>query len=146
MRSPCLEALAGIAMIAALLAAAPRAMATADADSAIQTGADLMDVCSDASDSSKIACKFYVLGVLQSAAIMRAADTGQTDTPLYCASDATTTGDLIVAIRGLVSAHPDRLQYPAASVVVGGAMEAYPCKHTPRPKPRRHAHHKTKHS
>ena len=78
-----------------------------------------------------------MLGALQSAGLMHAADTHDPDATLYCAGDSVTNSDLIAAIRGLVAAHPERLKYPAASVVVGGAMEAYPCK--PRAPATRHA-------
>ena len=97
----------------------------------VTTAGDLMKLCGDPSDSAKIACKFFVLGALQSATLMRAADAHDPKAMLYCAGDNVTNGDLIIAIRGLVSAHPERLNFPAASVVVGGAMEAYPCKRAP---------------
>ena len=122
----------------AAFAAAPRPAAAAAAEAGgIQTASDLLALCSDPSDNTRIACKFFVLGALQSAGLMHAADTHDPDATLYCAADTVTNSDLIAAIRGLVAAHPERLKYPAASVVVGGAMEAYPCK--PRPPAARHA-------
>ena len=140
MRKPSMlrHALAATSLtLLALWASAPGPATAAGAGGDIQSADDLLQVCADPADASAIACKFYVLGALQSAAIMHAADSGRANAPLYCASDTTTTGDLITAVRALVAAHPDRRTYPAASVVVGGAMEAYPCKRTPAPLHRR---------
>jgi hypothetical protein len=137
-------AASALAMFLLAMASAPRPALAAGANGEIQTGKDLLDVCSDPSDSSAIACKFYVLGALQAAAIMHAADTGQTDQPLYCAGNETTTGDLVKAVENLVKAHPERQGYPAASIVVGGAMEAYPCKGAP--KSSHQGHHSKRHS
>ena len=120
-----------MAAIGAFALAAPGPAPAAEASQNVQTAGDLLDLCADPGDAAQIACKFYVLGALQSAAIMHAADTHRPDAPLYCASDTTTNGDLIASIRTLVQAHPERRDFPAASVVVGGAMEAYPCKHAP---------------
>jgi len=131
-------ALAGVAALlapAALLATAALAVAPRPAAAAenigVTTGSDLMKLCDDPGDNGRIACKFFVLGALQAAGLMHAADTHEPKALLYCASDSTTNGDLIKAIRGLVQIHPERLNYPAASVVVGGAMEAYPCARAP---------------
>jgi len=119
-----------IAILAlAALAVAPRP-AAAEAG-VVETASDLLSLCADPSEDTRIACKYFVLGALQSAGVMHAADTGQPRSELYCAADSVTNSDLILAIRNLVTAHPERLNFPAASVVVGGAIEAYPCKHTP---------------
>ncbi len=115
---------------AALAGASASVAAPAD-NVGVQTARDLMNLCDDPSDTARIACKFFVLGALQSAGVMHASDTHDPKALLYCASDSTTNGDLVRAIRGLVAAHPERLDYPAASVVVGGAMEAYPCARAP---------------
>ena len=127
--------LAGGALALALTAfagASPGAAAPAAAENVgVTTAQDLLRLCDDPGDNGKIACKFFVLGALQSAGLMHAADTHEPKALLYCASDSTTNGDLIKAIRGLVQIHPERLNYPAASVVVGGAMEAYPCARAP---------------
>ena len=122
----------GALVLTALAGASPCAAATPTAESVgVTTARDLLNLCDDPGDNGKVACKFFVLGALQSAALMHAADTHEPKALLYCASDSTTNGDLIKAIRGLVQIHPERLNYPAASVVVGGAMEAYPCAHAP---------------
>lgn len=119
-----------IAILAlAALAAAPRP-AAAEAG-VVQTAGDLLSLCADPSEDTRIACKYFVIGALQSATVMHAADTGRPQADLYCAADSVTNSDLVLAIRNLVTAHPERLNFPAASVVVGGAMEAYPCKHGP---------------
>ncbi len=129
-RVPQCAALAPVVLALALVA--PGAAAAQGAATNVQSAGDLLDLCADTTDGAQIACKFYVLGALQSAAVMHAADTRQSNTPLYCAGDSTTNGDLLAAIRALVQAHPERRGFPAASVVVGGAMEAYPCKRPAR--------------
>ena len=132
--------LTGLAIVLSIALAAPRPAAAAGPNGDVQTAGDLLDLCADTSDASRIACKFYVLGALQSAAIMHAADAGKAHSELYCASASTTTGDLIAAVQSLVAAHPDRRDFTAASVVVGGAMEAFPCKPSPRTSHHRRTH------
>ena len=132
-------ALALTALVMTALAGAPPSVAATADNVGVQTARDLMNLCDDPGDNAKIACKFFVLGALQSAGLMHASDTHDPKALLYCASDSTTNGDLIKAIRGLVSVHPERLTYPAASVVVGGAMEAYPCANQPAAATLRHS-------
>ena len=115
-----LRLLAGIA-----LTLAP--VAEAAAPSGIVSAKDLFDTCADQSPAAQAACASYVHATVQTAEIMRAADNGGKLTPLFCPGDQMVAQDLVAVLRIQATAHPERLNFPAATVIIGGSIDAYPC-------------------
>ncbi len=114
--------------IAVFGSGAPRWAAAAGlAENGVQTATDLIELCSQKQDATQIACKFYIHGALQAAEMMHAADHGGEFHPLFCPPDSLSTDDFVAALRLQQSVHPERKTFPAATVIVGGAIEAYPC-------------------
>ncbi len=95
--------------------------------SMVHTAQDLLDLCADPGDAARAACKFYIHGAIQSAQLMRAADSGQQPQPIFCPPDAVGVEQLVATLRSQVSAHPERAGFPAPTVILGGGLEAYPC-------------------
>ncbi len=126
-------------MIGLALTFAP--IAEAAPPSGIHSIQDLFDTCDDPAATSKVACETYVHAAIQTSELVHAADNGGKLTPLFCPNDQLGAADLISVLRTQVAAHPERRSFPAPTVIVGGAVEAYPCPHptaTPshRAKPR----------
>ena len=101
--------------------------ARADPPAMVHTAQDLLDLCADQSDAARAACKFYIHGAIQSAQLMRAADSGQQPQPIFCPTDAVGVEQLVATLRSQVSAHPERGGFPAPTVILGGGLKAYPC-------------------
>ncbi len=110
------------------------------ADGAIRTAGDWLELCEDhapaSSAASGAACRAYAQGAIEGAELMHAADRGGPLAPLFCAPANVTNNDFIAAIRELVLRHPERRDYPAATVIVGGGAELFPCR-KPAPTPHR---------
>jgi hypothetical protein len=130
------------ALIGAALAFAP--MAHAAAPQGIHSIQDLFDTCADPAATSQTACDTYIHASIQTAELVHAADHGGNLTALFCPNNQLGPRDLLAELQKQVSAHPERGTFPAPTVIIGGAMEAYPC-----PKPASEsapAHKPTKHS
>ena len=115
-----LRLLAGIA-----LTFAP--VAEAAAPSAIISAQDLFDTCADQSATAQAACVAYVHATVQTAEIMRAAENGGKLMPLFCPGDRMVAQDLVAVLRIQAAAHPERVNFPASTVIIGGGIDAYPC-------------------
>lgn len=102
-------------------------VAEAAAPSGIHTAQDLFDTCADASPTAKAACDAYVHATIQTAEIMKAASQGGRMTPLFCPGDQMGSQDLVSVLRIQVAAHPERRDFPAPTVIIGGGIDAYPC-------------------
>ena len=133
-------------------APAPAPAAAPMADNGLQTATDLLNLCGNRIDAAQIACKFYIHGALQAAEMMHAADRGGQFVALFCPNENLSTDDFVAALRKQMTTHPERRTFPAATVIVGGAIEAYPCPKisaaaaaskgvTPRRPRRRHRTH-----
>ena len=122
------------------LAFAP--VAEAAAPSGIHTIQDLFDTCADASDTAKAACDAYVHAAIQTAEVMQASAQGGKLTPLFCPSAQMGAQDLVSVLRIQVAAHPERKDFPAPTVIIGGGIDAYPCPKTGAV-PSAPAHHPT---
>ena len=120
-----------LASLGALFLAAP---ALAAPPAMVHTTQDLLDLCADPGDAAKAACKFYIHAAIQSAQLMRAADSGQEPKPLFCPPDSVGVEQMVATLRGQVSAHPERAGFPAPTVIIGGGLEAYPCPKTTAPR------------
>ena len=107
------------------LAFAP--VAEAAAPSGIHTIQDLFDTCADASDTAKAACDAYVHATIQTAEVMQASAQGGKLTPLFCPGAQMGAQDLVSVLRIQVAAHPERRDFPAPTVIIGGGVDAYPC-------------------
>jgi hypothetical protein len=137
MRRLTLRVLAGVALVFAPVAeAAP--------PSGIHTIQDLFDTCSDKAATSQAVCDAYIHASIQTAELVHAADHGGNLTPLFCPSDQLGPRDLLAQLQKQVSDHPERRDFPAPTVIIGGAIDAYPC---PKPAGAPAAqHHATKHA
>ena len=136
-----LRLLAGIA-----LTFAP--VAEAAAPSAIISAQDLFDTCADQSATAQAACVAYVHATVQTAEIMHAADNGGKLTPLFCPGDRMVAQDLVSVLRIQATVHPERMNFPAATVIIGGSVDAYPCPKsaaTPAAPAHKSARHRTRH-
>ena len=102
-------------------------VAEAAAPSGIISAQDLFDTCADTSPTAQAACDSYVHATIQTAEIIHAADNGGKLTPLFCPSDQMVAQDLVAVLRVQVTAHPERLNFPAPTVIIGGGADAYPC-------------------
>ena len=130
-RAACL-ALATACIGAALGLGAPGMARAANLTGAeVQTATDLLNVCSDPGDGARIACRFFIHGALQASQMMHAADQGGQFTPMFCPPETLSTDDLVANLRKQVAAHQERRTFPAATVIIGGAIEAYPCTKIP---------------
>lgn len=114
-----LRLLAAIALIFAPMAEA--------APTGIHTAQDLFDICADTSPVTQAACDAYVHATLQTAELLRAAAAGGKPVPLFCPGDQMGSQDLVAVLRLQAIAHPERKDFPAPTVILGGGVEAYPC-------------------
>lgn len=121
-------------------------LAQAAAPIGIHTIQDLFDTCSDPAATSQAVCDAFIHASIQTAELVHAADNGGKLTPLFCPSDQLGPRDLLAQLRKQVAAHPERDTFPAPTVIIGGAIDAYPCPktaaapaHHPAPTRRRHA-------
>ncbi len=133
--------LAGIA-----LTSAP--VAQAAAPSGIISTQDLFDTCADQAPAAQAACSSYVHATIQTAEIIHAADNGGKLTPLFCPGDQMVAQDLVAVLHIQVTAHPERLNFPAPTVIIGGGADAYPCPTpatTSAAPARKSARHRTRH-
>jgi hypothetical protein len=112
-------------LIGAALAFAP--LAHAAPTPGIHSIQDLFDACADPAATSQIACDTYIHASIQTAELVHAADHGGNLTALFCPNDQLGPRDLLAELQKQVSAHPERKTFPAPTVIIGGAMEAYPC-------------------
>ncbi len=130
-RAACL-ALATAALVAFLGGGAPGSARAASLTGAeVQTATDLLNLCADPSDAAKVGCRFYIHGALQASQMMHAADRGGEFTPMFCPPENLSSDDLVTALRKQVADHQERRTFPAATVIIGGAIEAYPCTKIP---------------
>ena len=113
------------ALAGAALAAAP--LAHAAAPQGIHSIQDLFDTCADPAAASQAACDTYIHASIQTAELVHAADHGGNLTALFCPADQLGPRDLLAELQKQVAAHPERATFPAPTVIIGGAMEAYPC-------------------
>ncbi len=120
-----LRLIAGIALIFTPLAFGP--IAEAATPGGIHTAQDLFDVCADTSAATQAACDAYVHATLQTAELLRAAAAGGKPTPLFCPGDQMGSQDLVAVLRLQAIAHPERRDFPAPTVILGGGVDAYPC-------------------
>jgi hypothetical protein len=102
-------------------------VAEAAPPSGIHTAQDLFDTCADKTPSSPAACEAYVHATIQTAEIMHAAANGGKLTPLFCPGDNMVVQDLVSVLRIQASGHPERMAFPAPTVIIGGGIDAYPC-------------------
>ena len=93
----------------------------------VHTIQDLFDLCADDNPTSQAACDAYVHATIQTAEIIHASDAGGKLTPLFCPGDQMGSADLIAVLKIQVAAHPERKDFPAPTVIVGGGIDAYPC-------------------
>jgi hypothetical protein len=105
-------------------------VAEADAPKGITTAQDLFDTCADPSPISQAVCDTYVHATIQAAEIIHGADNGGKMTPLFCPGDNMVAQDLVAILRLQVAAHPERKDFPAPAVIIGGGVDAYPCPKT----------------
>ncbi len=115
-------------------------VAEAEAPHGIHTAQDLFDTCADPSAATQAACDAYVHATIQTAEIMKAAAQGGRTSPLFCPGDQMGSQDLVSVLRIQVASHPERKDFPAPTVIIGGGIDAYPCK-TPAATPAAPAHH-----
>ena len=120
-----LRLFAGIALTFAPLTFG--SMAEAATPSGIHTAQDLFNVCADTSAVTQAACDAYVHATLQTAELLRAAAAGGKPVPLFCPGDQMGSQDLVAVLRLQAIAHPERRDFPAPTVILGGGVEAYPC-------------------
>jgi len=102
-------------------------VAEAAAPSGIHSIQDLFDTCSDSASASQAACDAYIHAAIQTAELVHAADHGGNLTPLFCPGDQLGPRDLLVELQKQVALHPERKDFPAPTVIIGGAIDAYPC-------------------
>ncbi len=105
-------------------------IAEADAPNGISTAQDLFDTCADTSPLAQAVCDTYVHAAIQTAEIIHGADNGGKMTPLFCPGDNMVAQDLVAILRLQVAAHPERKDFPAPAVIIGGGVDAYPCPKT----------------
>ncbi len=108
-------------------------VAEAAAPHGIHTAQDLFDTCADPSAATQAACDAYVHATIQTAEIMKAAAQGGRTSPLFCPGDQMGSQDLVSVLRIQVASHPERKDFPAPTVIIGGGIDAYPCKTTAAP-------------
>lgn len=129
-------------LLGAALTLAPPAMAAVP--NGIHTIQDLFDTCADSAPASQASCDTYIHAAIQTAELVHAADNGGNLTPLFCPNDQLGPRDLLAELQKQVDLHPERKDFPAPTVIIGGAIDAYPCPKTataPRHKARRtHKH------
>ena len=101
--------------------------AQAAAPSSIISAQDLFDTCADQSATAQAACVSYVHATVQTAEIMHAADNGGKLTPLFCPGDQMVAQDFVAVLHIQATAHPERMKFPAPTVIIGGSIDAYPC-------------------
>lgn len=132
-----LRLLAGVALTFAPLAeAAP--------PTGVHTIQDLFDTCADQAAASQAVCDTYIHASIQTAELVHASDHGGDLTPLFCPGDNLGPRDLLAELQKQVDAHPERKDWPAPTVIIGGAMDAYPCPHA-APAPAHHTSRRTHH-
>lgn len=117
-------------------------MAEAAPPSNIHSIQDLFDTCADPAATSQAVCDTYIHAAIQTAELVHAADHGGNLTPLFCPNDQLGPRDLLAELQKQVADHPERKDFPAPTVIIGGAIDAYPC---PKP-PAAPAHHSAKRS
>ncbi len=93
----------------------------------IITAQDLFDTCADKSPAAQAACDTYVHASIQTAEIIHAADNGGKLEPLFCPPDQMVAQDLVAILKVQVAAHPERANFPAPTLIIGGGVDAYPC-------------------
>jgi hypothetical protein len=128
-------------LIGAALAVAPLAHAAAPAG--IHSIQDLFDTCADQASTSQAVCDTYIHASIQTAELVHAADHGGQLSALFCPNDQLGPRDLLAELKKQVAAHPERKDFPAPTVIIGGAMDAYPCPHSaaaPEHHPARRSH------
>ena len=118
-------------------------VAEAEVPSGITTAQDLFDTCADRSPTAQAACDSYVHATIQTAEIIHAADNGGKLTPLFCPGDQMVAQDLVAVLKLQVAAHPERKDFPAPTLIIGGGVDAYPCAKTSAAAP---AHASTAHA
>jgi hypothetical protein len=102
-------------------------IAEAAPPSGIHTAQDLFDTCADSSPTAQAACNAYVHATIQTAEIMHAASNGGKLTPLFCPADSMGAQDLVAVLRVQADVHPERRNFPAPTVIIGGGIDTYPC-------------------
>ncbi len=105
-------------------------VAEAAAPAGIHTAQDLFDTCADTSATAQAACDAYVHATIQTGQILQAEAQGGKLTPLFCPGDNMGTQDLVAVLKVQVAAHPERRDFPAPTVIIGGGIDAYPCTRT----------------
>lgn len=105
-------------------------VAKAEAPAGIITGQDLFDTCADKSPVAQATCDSYVHAAIQTAEIIHAADNGGKLEPLFCPGDQMVAQDLVAVLKVQAAAHPERANFPAPTLIIGGGIDAYPCPKT----------------
>jgi hypothetical protein len=123
-------------------------VAEAAAPNGIVTAQDLFDTCADQSPTAQAICDTYVHATIQTAEIVHAADHGGKLEPLFCPGDQMVAQDLVAVLRLQADADPERKNFPAPALIIGGAIDAYPCAKPATPaapahKPAAHRTHPT---
>ena len=103
-------------------------VAWADPPGGIHSAQDLFDTCADKSPTAQAACEAYVHATIQTAEIMHAASNGGKLTPIFCPADNMGVQDLVAVLRLQANGNPERKAFPAPTVIIGGGVDAYPCK------------------